>query len=375
MQRQTNPHDTIANRLPSYATWSGELDEDADVLGKIDQYHLIKELGAGGFGYVYLARDAISGLLLAAKGLPPLVQVNPEELDNVRRNFALISTLHHPGIAAPLHLHRARSVWYASEQTRQRMRVLEEDYLFIMSYAPGVTLSTWRRHFPGGRVPVKQALAIGQQIASALDYAHSMRVIHRDIKPSNVMIADAEAKSDKGADIIARVLDFGLAAEVRLSMSRISRDAGDTSGTRPYMAPEQWQGERQGPATDQYALAVLMYELLNGSVPFASAFETGDPAVMERVICGRKATSLNALNARQNNALLKALAKKPEDRHASCGAFITALSDDRPKAVATSRKAKKAKKSNFWLFVLAVLLYFVARSFMEATKALNQSVP
>ena len=77
-----------------------------------------------------------------------------------------------------------------------------------------------------------------------------------------------------------RVLDFGLAAEIRSSMSRVSQEKGDTSGTRPYMAPEQWAGRKQDGRTDQYALAVMFYELVSGAVPFASAFDTGDPVIM-----------------------------------------------------------------------------------------------
>lgn len=128
---------------------------------------------------------------------------------------------------------------YSSEDVRQKLRVLSGDTLMVMEYAPGVTLSKWRKQFPQGKVPFDKALAIVRQIASALDYAHGQKILHRDIKPANVMV---ETRDD--GRLVARVLDFGLAAEIRSSMGRVSREIHDTSGTRPYMAPEQWGGAR-----------------------------------------------------------------------------------------------------------------------------------
>ncbi len=206
-------------------------------LGRIDQYDLLKELGGGGFGTVYLARDTVSGIDVAVKGLPPLVKNSREEVENIRSNFALVSRLHHPNIAAALVLHPAKDVVYTSEDVRQKLRVDSGDMLMVMEYAPGVTLSQWRKQFPDRKVPVGQALEITRQIASALDYAHERKIVHRDIKPANVMIETSEDGS-----VAARVLDFGLAAEIRSSMGRVSREIHDTSGTRPYMAPEQWLG-------------------------------------------------------------------------------------------------------------------------------------
>lgn len=184
-------------------------------------------------------------------------------------------------------LHPARAVAYADEAVRRELRVESGDPVLVMSYAPGVPLSKWRRQFREGRVPAEKALELCKQIASALDFAHSERIVHRDVKPSNVMVETREDGTFR-----ARILDFGLAAEIRSSMSRVSRESGDTSGTRPYMAPEQWTGRRQDGRTDQYALAAVFYELVSGEVPFAGVFETGDPAIMLAAV---KPKSLNRL--------------------------------------------------------------------------------
>lgn len=289
-------------------------------LGRIDRYALLRELGGGGFGVVYLARDTVAGVDVAVKGLPPLVRNNREELERIRENFALVSRLYHPHIAPALVLHQAQDVSYADEHVRKALRVLSGDYLMVMAYAPGVTLNKWRRLFPGGQVPVEQALEACRQIASALDYAHGEKIIHRDVKPSNTVVESME----DGA-VRCRVLDFGLAAEIHSSLSRVSTETFDTSGTRPYMAPEQWQGRRQGPQTDQYALAVLFYELVSGAVPFAPAFETGDAAIMMNVVAQEKPEPVPQLNAAQNQALLRGLAKEPSARFATCGDLVEAV--------------------------------------------------
>ena len=320
------------------------------VLGRIDQYELVRELGGGGFGTVYLAKDTVSGIEVAVKGLPPLVRNNREELENVRSNFALVSRLSHTNIAKALVLHPVKEVSYASEDVRQKLRVLSGDFLMVMEYAPGVTLSQWRKQFPGNKVPLAQALDIVRQVASAIDYAHERRIVHRDIQPANVTIATtADGKT------VVRILDFGLAAEIRSSMGRMSREIHDTSGTRPYMAPEQWLGGKQGSATDQYALAVLFHELITGEVPFSAVFDTGDPVVMMNVVGREQFTPPDGFGKPVRLALEKALAKKPEERFASCVEFVAALEGK----VKVSRRGAETRSggSGIWkaLGVLALL--------------------
>jgi formylglycine-generating enzyme required for sulfatase activity len=323
--KQVQKPDFEAMSLGDVNTVSGV---SGDVLGRIDRYELVCELGGGGFGTVFLARDTVAGVEVAVKGLPPLIRNNTEDLECVRTNFALVSKLHHPNIAAVMHLHYAQEVYYAEEQIRQKPRVMRGDYLLVMAYAPGVTLSMWRRQFPDGCVPQEQVFDVARQLADALDYAHDEKVVHRDIKPSNVMV---ESISDKGkvSSIRVRVLDFGLAAEIRSSMSRVSQEQGDTSGTRPYMAPEQWIGKKQDGRSDQYALAVLIYEMLGGEVPFAGVFETGDPVIMFNAVLNLAPEPLEVVSPEFNTVLLKGLSKQPEERFKNCRELVKALSGNK----------------------------------------------
>lgn len=285
-------------------------------LGRVDRYSLQERIGQGGFGSVWKAVDNETGVSVAIKALHPLIATNRDELERVRQNFVLVSRLTHPGICVLRHLHRIDSI---DDQAQSNLRVGQGDYLVVMDLVDGVTLTQYRLA-RGGTLPLDEALDLGGKIADALDYAHSQRIVHRDIKPSNIMIT----RNLDGARAV-KILDFGLAAEIRNSLSRVSRDLGDTTGTRPYMAPEQWSGKRQNAKSDQYSLAVLLYELLCGEVPFASAFESADPNVMMNVVKEESPEILDECNQVQNVSLVRALAKEKEDRWPTCVDFVHAL--------------------------------------------------
>ena len=177
--------------MPSLPTqWGG----DPDCLGRIDHYDLIRKLGGGGFGVVYLARDTVSGVEVAIKTLHPLLKHNAEEMDQLREKFRLVHGLTHPNIAKALVIHLVREINIRDEAARAELKLSPGDSVMVMDYAPGVTLSRWRRQFPGGVVPFDLALEVGRQVAAALDYAHSERIVHRDIKPSNVIVETVAAE-------------------------------------------------------------------------------------------------------------------------------------------------------------------------------------
>ena len=349
---------------------------DPDSLGRIDHYDLLRKLGGGGFGVVYLARDSVSGIEVALKTLHPLLKTNAEEMDALREKFRLVHGLTHPNIAKALVLHPVRDVNIWDETARKEMRLSPGDSVMVMDYAPGVTLSRWRRQFPDGIVPPDLALEIGRQLASALDYAHGERIVHRDIKPGNIVVETIHGlmvegsnsltvaapdpqtvrPSDRQTKLRVRLLDFGLAAEIRSSMSRVSTETGDTSGTRPYMAPEQWLGKKQDGRTDQYALACVLYELLSGAPPFAGVFETGDPAVMMATVEKRAPEQISNIPVGVNAALRCALSKDPAARFPNCAAFVEALS----RGMRSGRLAGTARPTKRWFAAAAAVAVAVA---------------
>lgn len=270
-------------------------------IGPDNRYHIKDILGKGGMGEVYLAFDEISKTGVAIKLVPREVSTSEDEMEQVRKNFALVRNLHHPNIAAVTALERLAS----------------GEYILVMEAVLGRrTLQKERLSRENERIPVPEAIQICSQIAEALDYAHKQRVIHRDVKPSNVLLTpDGQVK----------LTDFGLAAQIMSSMNRVSMLPTRTSGTRPYMAPEQWEGRLQDIQTDQWALAVLFYELVTGHLPFPA----DDLGVLERQILEKTPQRPEPLTDNQWSSLRRALSKEKEDRFDSCAAFVQAIADDK----------------------------------------------
>jgi serine/threonine protein kinase len=295
-----------------------------DVL--LGRYKITGELGQGGMGVVFRCFDEVGGIDVAVKALPPELSHNTVEMEEVRENFRTIHGLHHPNIAATTGL----------EQDAQT-----GEYYLVMELAEGVNLRRWRRSFQGDP-GLADVMPILRQVAEALDFAHSREIIHRDIKPSNLMVAP---------DGTVKVLDFGLATQIHTSMSRVSQVQHGTSGTAPYMAPEQWRGRNQGPATDQYALAVTAYELLAGHLPFDSS----DPAVLREAVLNELPEPIEDLDAKAWRALAQGLGKETKQRSASCGEFVGTLGEGEAGNPARSRSARRGKTGWAWAFALVLL--------------------
>ncbi len=301
------PKTSIGSIQPTNQERGRQFDTDELVL---DRYRVLSELGRGGMGVVYRCHDTVTGTDIALKALPPEVSRDAEEMAAIQENFQLVEELHHPNIAA--------------------VKTLEPDdatgdYYLIMQCVEGRNLSAYRRN-KGGVLPPAEALTIAMQIATALDYAHSRRVIHRDIKPSNVMItfeSDKAAEEDitTPARAIVKILDFGLAAQIHSSLSRVTKADYGTSGTAPYMAPEQWLGEYQDAATDQYALAALIYELISGRPPFVGH----DMRVLGIAVLNGKAKPPKGIGRGLWKVLRKGLSKQRKGRYPSCSEFVQEL--------------------------------------------------
>ena len=296
------------------ATISGRYERKTDgrikvgdtVLGR---YIVLSELGQGGMGVVYRCFDQTAGIEIALKALPPELSHNAMEMNDVRENFRLVSRLVHQNIAICKQLEKDDATGNC--------------YL-IMECISGEDLRNWiRRKREEGSLTLKTVLPVIRQVASALDYAHEEKIIHRDIKPGNLMI---------NAEGHVKVLDFGLAAQIHTSMTRVSMQFQDTGGTAPYMSPEQWRGKVQGPEADQYALAVMTYEMLAGHLPF----ESTDVAVLREAVLNETPAPIESLPKSVQAALERAMSKDPAKRFRSCADFVSALNEKAPEPAAAS---------------------------------------
>lgn len=296
--------DSIAARAPQWLA----ADDGLPPGRRVGDYAVVREIGRGGMGRVYLAHDERLGRDVAIKALAPDVTADPEHRERFRREARAAAALSHPGIC---------TVFALAEQ---------DDGLFIVGeYVAGRTL---REEIAGGRRPAgAEAVAMLRELTLALASAHAKGITHRDLKPENVM---------RTADGRWKILDFGLAriepASTGPSHPALTQ-AGAMIGTPAYMAPEQLNGQPAGPAADVFAFGVLMYEWLTGVHPFAAATPL---AVAARVLesdphpVSAVAPHVPAVVAAIVDRCLR---KTPSDRFVSATEMAAALADGAPRAV------------------------------------------
>ncbi len=276
----------------------------------LGHYRLLRLLGSGGMGEVYLAEDARIGQQVAIKVIRsegiayPQGESAKEAARLFEREAKAIARLDHPNIL-PLYA-------YGEETLNDTLLT----YL-VMPYRKEGTLATWLRQ-RGWAAPLSPAevAPLLQQAAEALQHAHSQHVLHQDIKPTNFLIRVREDHPNRPDLLLA---DFGIAKITSATASA----SQSIRGTPTYMPPEQWDGHPV-PATDQYALAIMVYELLVGHPPFQ-----GGPGQVMRQHYLAPPPAPSTLNPRLSAAidavLLRALAKQPDQRFASVAAFARAF--------------------------------------------------
>jgi eukaryotic-like serine/threonine-protein kinase len=264
-------------------------------MNKIGAYEIRGRLGEGGIGQVYAAFDTVLEREVAIKSLRPELLHDNSFVERFRAEATSLARLNHPNIT-----------------TLYSLLPEAGNLCMVMERVRGDTLDNLlaKRH---AALSVTESLAIIAQAADGLDYAHSMGVIHRDIKPANLMITEGG---------VLKIMDFGI-ARVRGSQ-RLTRD-GSVVGTLAYMSPEQLRGREGNERSDLYSLAIVLYELLSGCVPFAAEndYELMQAHIHTRAL--RLYTRVPGVDARVDAALMQALAKQPEQRFASVRAFSDAL--------------------------------------------------
>jgi formylglycine-generating enzyme required for sulfatase activity len=262
----------------------------------LDKYEL-KSSKRGGMGEVWKAWDAKADRWVAVKLLPQELRGNTQEIARIRSQFKLVEQLDHPHICRLFDLNE-HPVWGWYE---------------VMRWIDGKTLAEIAAN-AGGKLPYERVARLLWPVSRALDHAHARNVLHRDIKPLNIM-EDGEGK--------VHVIDFGLAAEVRGSLSRVSRKFDGLSGTPQYLAPELWNEAPESAQSDQYALAVTAYELLAGRRPF----ETDNLAILMARTQTAEVPAIASIPEEAMSVLRRALAKDRTERFATCGEFVKALAN------------------------------------------------
>jgi len=282
-----------------------------------DQYLIEAEIGRGGMAAVFRALDLRLHRHVAIKALPPELAFNSDVRTRFLREAQTAAQLSHPNIVPIYTVDERGGVVY-----------------FVMALVEGESLAARVARPP--RLSIDAVRRILAEVADALDYAHSCGVVHRDIKPDNILLDLTTGR--------AVVTDFGI-ARAAAGDARLTQ-TGVAVGTPAYMSPEQAMGERDlDGRSDQYSLGVVGYQLLVGETPFKAA---NTPAMLvkhlsevPRAVRERRPDVPDALAA----AVDRALAKKPEERWPSAGAFRDALRSATSDA-ASSRAAGSAPPPN-----------------------------
>jgi serine/threonine-protein kinase len=210
----------------------------------IPGYHLVRELGRGGMGVVYLALREADGMVVALKTIKPAGDLVEAEVARFIREANILRELDHPYIVAFRDLGEANGHLY-----------------FAMDYVPGTDAGRLLKQ--EGPWPIPRAVGLVCQLLEALEYAHGRSFVHRDVKPQNLMVTTVGGREE------VRLVDFGLARVYQASKLSGLTVAGQVGGTAPFLAPEQILNFREAkPAVDQYAAGATLYNLLTGQYLF-----------------------------------------------------------------------------------------------------------
>jgi serine/threonine protein kinase len=264
------------------------------------EYEIHHELGRGGMGSVFLAREIGLDRLVAIKVLPPSLMFDEGLITRFKREARMVAKLHHPNIIPVYRVHHAANLAF-----------------YTMHFVPGRSVSEL--------ISSKRALAVPEierimlESAAGLGYAHKRGVIHRDVKPANILL-DAEGH--------AHLTDFGI-AKALVGNTQLT-ETGALIGTPQYMAPEQCEGRAVDGRSDQYSLAVVGYQLITGRPPFESDS-------MKELLYHHLFTPPRPLSATHSemspnlqDAIHKALSKDPADRFDTMEDFARAVEGKGP---------------------------------------------
>jgi len=315
---------------------------DYENFPKLPGYKILRVLGRGGMGVVYLAEDQRLGRQVAIK-MVVFETPNQEARARFRSEGQLLASIDHPGVA------KVYEVAFAAERP-----------FLIMEFIDGQTLS----ELAGGRpLAAKVAADFAAQLALALHACHQKQIIHRDVKPSNALV-NREGR--------LKLTDFGLAKLTgQESRSRITQ-TGDVMGTPSYMSPEQASGvvNHLGPRSDVYSVGAVLYELVTGRPPFTSP----EPLQTVLMVLGNQPVPARTLLPRLcpdlDNIILKCLEKSPSHRYASCQELADDLHRYLNREPVQAKPVPWRRKMFFWLKQHPALSTAMALSLLLVISAL-----
>ncbi|HEY5957090.1 MAG TPA: serine/threonine-protein kinase [Polyangiaceae bacterium] len=273
------------------------------------QFQIVQKIGSGGMGSVYKAAEPKMNRMVAIKILHPRLSGRKDLASRFRREARAMSQLTHPNTV--------------------RVFLYEElddgSLCIVMEMLEGRSLNQAVRR--DGPMPIEKASGILSQVCGALQEAHGMGIVHRDLKPENIYLCNQGGLID-----FPKVLDFGLAKVTEQQMrpgSLILTQEGMVFGTPEFMSPEQAQGKQLDARSDIYSLAVILFEVLTGKLPFVT--QTPMEYIQKHVL-EKPRTLSEVAPERQFSPLLeqvvaKALAKRPEERWQSAHDFARAVEE------------------------------------------------
>ena len=276
-----------------------------DIIGSIiaDRYHVIRKLGEGGMGQVYLAEHVKMGRMSAIKVMTPALVHDSDAVGRFNREAANASRINHPNIAAI----------YDFGETSDGLIYL------AMEFVEGESLTRMCEAL--GALDAPRAAEIARQVASALEAAHERGIVHRDLKPDNIMIS----RGRDGAPLV-KVVDFGIAKAAEGAGQKVTR-TGLVVGTPEYMSPEQLTGDTLDGRSDLYALALVTFNMLTGTLPFTG--QTTQEALLKR-LTDRPLTLAEARpdlywSPELQAVLDRALSRLAQDRYQHASEFGSAI--------------------------------------------------
>ncbi len=316
----------------------------------IGPYTIVRRLGGGGMGEVYLADDQRLGRAVALKILPEYFAADTARLNRFQREARAASALNHPNILTIHEVGEHDQVHYIATE-----------------FIDGLTL---RELIKSEELTLTETLEIVEQVASALDAAHRAGIVHRDVKPENIM---------RRADGLVKILDFGIAKLVEpagrsvtnSSSSPVQTEIGVVMGTVEYMSPEQARGLVVDQRTDIWSLGVVLYEVVTGRLPFSGPTRMDAMvAILEREPLAVESVTATPDAAGVQRVITKALRKKPEHRYQTAGELSAELSNVRqrlaesPPSATTNHVIQTSRRKTGWVALALVLVFAVAIGFV-----------